>query len=152
MVDIHHSSIANAPVELVFAYVDEHRNVPEWMFGISKFEPIGEKESGVGAKFDGSIKLGPKTLHSTVECIGWEQDKLIKLDSIKGFVNSSTWTFESAGDDRTELIVDFHYELPGGIAGKALGRVIEPFISIAIKHTEHTLRDKVEQLHAKQQG
>lgn len=152
MVDIHHSSTANAPAKLFFDYVDDYRNVPEWMFGLSKFAPTGDKDHGLGATFDGSMKLGPKTLHSTVECTGWEEGKLISLKSIKGFVNSSTWHFKPLSEDTSELSVDFNYELPGGLAGKALGRVIEPFISIAIKHTETTLREKVEALHAKQKG
>ncbi len=150
MVDIHHASTAKAPVDVVFAYMDDHRNVPEWMFGVSKFEPIGEKDSGVGAVFDGSIKLGPKTLHSTVECTEWEQDRVIGMKSIKGFVNWSTWRFNRIDDVTTELAVDFTYVLPGGMAGRALGKIIEPFITIAIRHTEQRLREKVEQRYAEQ--
>lgn len=149
MVHIQHTSTCRAPIDVAFGYIDDYRTAPEWMFGLSKFEPIGDKDHGLGAVYDGSMKLGPKTLHSTVEVTGWEQDKLIALDSIKGFVNQSTWHFTSRGPEETELKVDFTYELPGGLAGRALGRVIEPFISIAIKHTEHTLRDNVERLYAK---
>ncbi|MQA60912.1 MAG: SRPBCC family protein [Actinophytocola sp.] len=149
MVHIQHTSTCKAPIAVAFGYIDDYRTAPEWMFGLSKFEPIGDKDHGLGAVYDGSMKLGPKTLHSTVEVTGWEQDKLIALDSIKGFVNQSTWQFLSRGPEETELKVDFTYELPGGMAGKALGRVIEPVISIAIKHTEHTLRDNVERLYAK---
>ena len=34
--------------------------------------------------------------------------------------------------------------LSGGLAGKGLGRVIEPFVSIAIRQTEATLRSNIE--------
>lgn len=148
MVDIHHASTAKAPVGVVFAYVDDHRTVPDWMFGLSRLEPVGEKDHGLGAVFDGSMKLGPKTLHSTVEVTEWEQDKVIGMKSVKGFVNWSTWRFNPVDDESTELAVDFTYELPGGMAGRALGKVIEPFVSIAIKHTEQTLRTNVERLYA----
>lgn len=150
MPDIRHRSTANAPARLVFEYVDDYRTVPDWMFGISQFEPVGDQDRGVGAVFDGAIMLGPTTLRSTVKCIEWEQDTFVAVTSIRGFVNSSAWTFTPLGDDRTQLSVDFHYELPGGLAGKALGRVIEPFISIAIRHSETALRAKVEQLYAEQ--
>lgn len=152
MVDIHHASTADAPVEVVFGYLDDYRTGPEWMFGLSAFEPVGDKDHGLGAVFQGSMKLGPKTLHSTVKITEWEQDKVIAMESIRGFVNSSTWHFVPKGDTATELVVDFHYELPGGMAGRALGRVIEPFISIAIRHTEQTLRNKVEELYAQEKG
>lgn len=147
MVDIHHTAIAKAPVDVGFGYVDDYRNVPKWMFGCDKFEPVGELDHGLGAVFATAMQLGPKTLHSTVKIIEWEQDKVIVLDSISGFVNSSSWRFAAMDDGRTELTVDFHYELPGGLAGKALGKLIEPFVSIAIKHTEQTLRNNVEARH-----
>jgi uncharacterized membrane protein len=147
MVHIHRSSTAHAPLEVAFAYVDDYRTVPEWLFGVQKFEPVGDLDRGLGAVFDGSMKLGPTTLHSTIEVTRWKADELIAFESIKGFVNRSTWHFASAGPEATELTVDFEYELPGGLAGKALGRAIEPFVAIAVRHTEHTLREKVEELH-----
>lgn len=152
MVDIHHSSTANAPVSLMFDYMDDYRTVPRWMFGLSRMEPVGEQTSGVGAVFDGAMKLGPKTLHSTVEVTRWERDKVIGMKSVKGFVNWSTWQFDPVDDERTRLTVDFTYELPGGPAGRLLGKIIEPFVSIAIKHTESQLREQVEKLHAEQRG
>lgn len=152
MVDIHHSSTANAPVGLMFDYMDDYRMVPRWMFGLDRMEPTTEQTSGVGATFDGAMKLGPKTLHSTVEVTQWEKDTVIGMTSIKGFKNHSTWRFDPVDDEHTRLTVDFTYELPGGPAGKLLGKVIEPFVAVAIKHTESQLRDQVEKLHAQQGG
>ena len=43
------------------------------------------------------------------------------------------------------MTVDFRYDLPGGLAGKALGKIIEPFVAQAIRHTDATLRRQVEQ-------
>ncbi|MGH3433508.1 MAG: SRPBCC family protein [Thermocrispum sp.] len=148
MVDIHHTSTANAPVSLMFEYMDDYRMVPKWMFGLSRMEPLSEQTSGVGAVYDGSMKLGPKTLHSTVEVTRWERDEAIAMSSVKGFVNRSTWVFEAVDDEHTRLRVDFVYELPCGLAGRALGKVIEPFVAVAIRHTESQLREQVERLHA----
>lgn len=150
MVDIHHSSKANAPVAVMFEYMDDYRTVPKWMFGMSKLEPIGEQERGLGAVLEGSMKLGPKTLHSTIEVTQWEQNKVLAMKSIKGFVNRSTWRFAPVDEETTQLTVDFTYELPGGLAGRALGKVIEPFVSIAITHTENLLREQVEKVYAEQ--
>jgi len=150
MVDIHHSSTAKAPVDVMFDYMDDYRTVPDWMFGMSKLEPAGDVEHGLGAVYDGAMKLGPTTLHSTVEITEWERHKVIAMTSIKGFVNRSTWRFRPVDDETTELTVDFTYELPGGLAGRVLGKAIEPFVAIAIKHTEHTLREQVERLYAEQ--
>jgi len=144
MVDIHFSSTAKAPASVAFAYVNDYANTPEWMFGISSFTPLTDVTSGVGARFDGVFKVPPVKLHSVVECTDWKQDALISLNSIKGFRNWSTWTFEPLSDDESRLTVDFTYVLPGGIAGRALGKALEPIVALTVKHSEHNLRKHIE--------
>ncbi|WP_337455811.1 SRPBCC family protein [Prescottella sp. D32] len=146
MIHVRHKAVAVVPVDLAFAHIDDYRNVPDWMFGISRFVPIGDLDQGLGATYDATMQLGPKALKSTVEVTEWERDRLITLSSVSGFGNRSSWMFTPVGDDRTELSVDFGYELPGGLAGKALGRLVEPFVTTAIKQTETNLRKQIESL------
>lgn len=148
MPTIHHTARARAPLALAFGHVDDYRTVPEWLFGVSQFEPAGDLDHGLGAVFDAAMKLGPVTIRTTVEVTAWEQDALIRLKSIKGFRNESTWRFTSLGPDETEINVDFSYDLPGGLAGRALGASIEPFIAATVKHSERSLREAVERRHA----
>jgi uncharacterized membrane protein len=144
MVDIHHEGSCAAPVEVAFAYVDDYRNATEWMFGLSEFVPIGEKSQGLGARFDGTFQVKPVKLHSTVEVTEWEQDELIGFESISGFRNWSTWRFTSAGPAATTVQVKFSYELPGGLAGKAMGRVLEPIVMMSLRHSDQALRHHIE--------
>ncbi len=137
-IHIHRETECAAPVEQVFAYVADYRNVPQWLYGISAFQPTTEVDYGLGAVFDGSMNLGAK-LHSTIEVTGFEEGKTIEMDSIKGFKNTSRWTFEKVGASATRISADVSYTLPGGIAGKALGKVIEPFVKIAVNHSSAAL-------------
>ncbi|MBV6759717.1 SRPBCC family protein [Rhodococcus opacus] len=146
MIEIHHTAVAGAPVAGAFDYVDDYRHVPSWMFGITKFDPIGEQDRGLGAVYDAAMKIGPKTLGSVVKVTGWERNSLIELESIGGLYTHSRWQFEAVGETETRLTVDFRYDLPGGLAGKALGRIIEPFVAQAIRHTDATLRRQVEEV------
>ncbi|PTR24997.1 polyketide cyclase/dehydrase/lipid transport protein [Rhodococcus sp. OK519] len=146
MIHVRHKAVAIVPVDLAFAHIDDYRNVPDWMFGISRFDPIGSLDHGLGATYDATMQLGPKALKSTVEITEWEHDRLITLSSVAGFGNRSSWQFTPVDDDRTELSVDFGYELPGGLAGRALGKLIEPFVATAIKQTEANLRGQIEAL------
>jgi uncharacterized membrane protein len=152
MVDIHHEGSANAPLHVAFAYIDDYRTTPEWMFGISQFEPVGELDHGKGAVFQGTFQVKPVKLHSTVECTDWEQDRLIAFNSIKGFRNWSTWRFERISDNQTKVIVDFTYELPGGLAGKALGKALEPIVALTVRHSDAALRRNVEARWAAEQA
>lgn len=150
MVDVHNENTAHAPLPLVFAYVDDYKTTPTWLWGLKSFVPAGEQDSGLGAVFDAVYAVKPVKLHTTVQITEWEQDKHFRLESIKGFVNQSSWRFEAVSASETKLSVDFTYELPGGLAGKALGRAMEPIVALCIRHSEAALRKIVEELHAEQ--
>lgn len=146
MIHVQHSAVAAIPLDVAFAYVDDHRTVPEWMFGISRFEPVGAQVSGLGALFDATMRIGPKSLDSRVEVVAWERDRTIVLSAVSGFRTSSSWSFTDLGDGRSRLDVDFGYELPGGLAGRALGMLIEPAVGTAVRQTEQALRARLAQL------
>jgi uncharacterized membrane protein len=148
MVEIHHEGSCEAPVAVAFAYVDDYRNTTKWMFGLAEFVPQGELDHGLGSVFRGTFQVKPVKLHSTVECTGWKQDELIAFESIEGFKNSSVWTFIPDGPDRTKVDVRFSYELPGGLAGRALGRALEPIVAMSLRHTDEALRKQIEEQHA----
>lgn len=142
---VSHQAVGDAPVEFAFAYVDDHRNVPKWMFGVSEFTPVGDKDHGLGAQFDTAIKLGPTTLHVRVEVTEWEQDKLIALRTIKGIKSTSSWRFSPNGDNQSEIDAAVDYELPGGFAGRALGKVIDAFVAPGVRHVDKHLRALIEE-------
>lgn len=147
MVDLHHEGFCDAPVDVAFAYVDDYRNATDWMFGLAAFEATGEQVQGLGAEFDGLFQIKPVKLHSTIRVTEWKQDELIAFESVKGFHNWSTWRFEAVAPARTRIAVVFSYELPGGLAGKALGRVLEPIIMLSLRHSDEALRREIEARH-----
>ncbi|MDT4916353.1 MAG: hypothetical protein QOH89_1053 [Pseudonocardiales bacterium] len=149
MVDIHHEGSCAAPVDVAFGYVDDYRNTTKWMFGLAEFTPAGDKDHGLGAVFNGTFQVKPVKLHSTVECNDWKQDELIAFKSVTGFKNSSVWRFVADGPAKTKVLVHFNYELPGGIAGRALGKVLEPIVAMSIRHTDEALRKQIEAQYAK---
>ncbi|MFN2562907.1 MAG: SRPBCC family protein [Jatrophihabitans sp.] len=144
MVDIHHEGICEAPLDVAFAYIDDYRNATGWMFGLARFEPVGEQVQGLGAVFDGTFHVKPIKLSSTVKVTTWEQDKLIAFESIKGFKNWSTWEFSSLSPEQTKVTVTFSYDLPGGLAGRAMGRALEPIVAMSVRHTDAALRHAIE--------
>ncbi|RDI68367.1 SRPBCC family protein [Nocardia pseudobrasiliensis] len=148
MVHIHHRGAADVPLGFAFAYASDLRNAPEWLFGITRIDVLGDIPVGVGAVYDGTMKLGPITLHSTVRIVEWEQNSYACAESIAGFETRSTWRLRAVEDGTTEVVVDIDYELPGGFAGKALGHALEPFVQIAAQRSEAALRAVLERRYA----
>ena len=144
MVDIHHEGSCAAPLDVAFAYINDYRNASNWMFGLAKFEPVGQQTQGVGAVFDATFHVAPVTLHSTIEVTEWAHDELIAFESVSGFRNWSIWQFVAAGPASTKVRVKFSYEVPGGLAGRALGRVLAPIVALSLRHSDAALRHQIE--------
>ncbi len=138
------SAVINAPVADVFAYVDDYRTTKDWMYGLTKIEPKTDQLRGVGATYDGTMKVGV-TLHSTIRCTAWEENRLLELESITGIINTQRWSFSDLGAATTRVDAWISYTLPGGPVGATMARAIKPFVGIAIKSTSETLTRNVEQ-------
>jgi uncharacterized membrane protein len=140
---IDHTATANTPRSKAFAYVDDYRTVPKWMFGIRSFRPVGDVNRGLGATYAAEMQIGPKTLRSTLRVTEWIEGTSLTLSSVEGFSTTSTWSFADTEDGGTQLRVRFEYAFPGGLAGRALGAVVEPVVGQAIRYTETSLRKQL---------
>ncbi|MBF6335025.1 SRPBCC family protein [Nocardia abscessus] len=137
-----------ASAESAFAFVNDYQNLPRFLHGIESFTPVGEQTEGVGATFDGHMKLGPASLKSRIEVVRWEENYAIGVKSIKGFEIESTFLFHDKGDRLCTVDAIVDYRVPGGFAGRALGKTIEPFVKIAVQHTTHNLVTQIAAFHA----
>lgn len=143
MVDVHAEAACAAPKEHAFGYIADYRNVGTWMYGVKRFVPVGDLDYGLDAVFDAALTVGAP-IKTRVKVVDFEEGERFAFESIKGFVCSSTWLFESVNATSTRVRADISYTLPGGLAGKALGKAIEPFVGIAVKHSVAALQREIE--------
>ncbi|MGV9482850.1 SRPBCC family protein, partial [Gordonia aichiensis] len=66
-----------ASAETAFEYVNDYRKLPHFLYGIESFVPVTDQTDGLGATFDGHMKLGPASLKSRVEVVKWEKGRVI---------------------------------------------------------------------------
>ncbi|WP_370288975.1 SRPBCC family protein [Nocardioides sp.] len=142
---VEHSVEIDAPVSTVFDYVGDFSKTPTWFYGLTRIEPVSGPERGVGAVYDGVVKLGV-TLTSRLECTAYDADTFIELTSVKGIKNHQRWRFAALGEDRTRLDVHIDYELPGGLAGRAVASAVKPLIGVAVTQSSAALKRNVEAL------
>ncbi|MFD6352901.1 SRPBCC family protein [Nocardia tengchongensis] len=137
-----------ASAESAFAYVNDYRHLPKFINEISAFTPLTEQIEGVDATFDGTIQLGPIALHSTIKIVRHEPGYAIAVKSIKGFEIESTFLFHDKGAESCTIDAIVDYRVPGGLAGKILGKTIEPFVKLAVKSSTTNLVNQVSAFHA----
>jgi uncharacterized membrane protein len=137
------SKLIAAPVESVFAYVDDYRNTTKYMKDLTKWKPTGERTHGKGAEFEVGMRAGPSTLSSTVHINTWAENKVIGWTSRSGFKQNGRWTFKAKGEE-TEATFEMEYEFGGGIAGRMLGRAAEPIVRVNLERSVGTLKEQME--------
>jgi uncharacterized membrane protein len=134
-----------APVETVFAYVDDHKHTTKYMQGLSKWKPTGATTHGKGAQFEVAMKAGPTTLGSVVDITTWTENRAIGWTSVEGFKQKGQWSFTRKGD-QTAVTFTMTYELPGGIAGRMLSRAADPIVRGNLQKSVQALKQQVEKL------
>lgn len=132
-----------APVEAVFAFVDDHTNTTKYMKDLSKWAPVGSKTHGKGAKFDVAMKAGPLTLGSVVDITTWTENSAIGWTSVDGFRQKGRWGFKANGSGTTATF-DMEYDLPGGIAGRMLSKAADPVVRGNLEQSVRNLKAQVE--------
>lgn len=114
------------PVGEVFGYVEEWTHAAEFTENLLSWQPTSERTDGVGATFAATMRIGPTTQRSTLEIVRREVDAEIAWESRAGFEQQGAYTFAAeGGGTRVGFVLDV--TLPGGIAGRLIGKVMESF-------------------------
>ena len=142
---VHHVATLAAPVEFAYAYLSNHRNAPDWMWGLTRLTAQSEQTRGVGAVFDTDIRLGSAPL--LIEAVEWVDNQVVSFKAIRGLDGTATWHFEPAGPDRCRITTDVRYRVGRGLAGRALDALIKAFTATAVRHTDKQVRVNVEALY-----
>ncbi len=108
--------IAREPAD-VFAWVADHRNVPRALDGITRWEPLGSRTRGRGARFDVAMDVLGVSLHNVLVLDRWEEPGAIEWRSESGLVpQSGEWRFQPAAAG-TMVTLTIRYTAPGGVVG-----------------------------------
>lgn len=123
MAKLERSITINAPVEKVFAYIEDPMSQLEWLPGMQEVTDITATEEGVGTHFRWVYKMAGKNFagESTITAHVPNQSRVIES---KGGINSTwAWTFEPQ-DGGTKLNLVLEYTVPIPVLGKLAEAVI----------------------------
>jgi uncharacterized membrane protein len=137
----------DAPVEEVFAYVNDYRNVTQYMEGVVVWEPINAgsdpADHGVGTVYRLVLRGGPKKFTSEVEITQGVDNELLHWEPRSGLRNTGTWRLEPDGRG-TKVTFEQTIVPPGGVAGKLLAQSLEPVIRAQYRRSLATLKQQLE--------
>lgn len=144
---IRYASDVGAPVEVAFGYADNHRFVPDWMFGVAGFEPVGENEGGRGAVFRTTAHLGLWRPRLECEITEYRRNVVIGYTMRGRLSGTLTLRFDPLGYGRSVLTSEVDYADPHGLFTRAMARPVDSAVRAALRRTEAQLRREIEEFH-----
>jgi uncharacterized membrane protein len=101
-----------APAQAVFDFIAEPSNTPRFMNGITRYDPIGTKRRGKGARFDSRAVVAGKIFDVELEVTSWKDGEMMVATSRKGPKTRGSWHFEDFDDGTSDATLLYEYELP----------------------------------------
>ena len=130
--------------ERAFDYFADHRHVAEVLEGVSRWEPIGPRSKGIGARYQVEMVALGLPLKNVLRLDRWRRPYEIGWVSESGLVRQEGgFTFrEVAGGVRIELRVV--YEPPASVIGVAVGRRMDSLVRRRLEHALERIREVLE--------
>ncbi|HKV86989.1 MAG TPA: SRPBCC family protein [Candidatus Dormibacteraeota bacterium] len=130
--------------ERVFDWFADHRHVAEVLEGVTRWEPIGTRVKGVGARYSVEMTAFGFPLKTVLRLNRWKRPKEIGWVSESGLVKQEGgFTFTEVADGvRVELRIA--YEPPGAMVGEAIARRMDSTVRRRLGRALERIRDRLE--------
>ena len=130
--------------ERAFDYFADHRHVAEVLEGVSKWEPVGTKTRGIGARYNVEIVAFGLPLKSVLRLNRWRPPDEIGWVSESGLIKQDGgFTFKKLpGGVRIELRIA--YEPPASFVGAALARPLDRMVRGRLERALERIRERLE--------
>ena len=142
MAKVERSVTINAPVEKVFAYLDDPMNEPEWLPSLVEVRDVTGQ--GVGQRWSWTYKMAGLLLEGETTLAEHIPNERIVTESKGAAVSTWTYTFEPH-DGRTKLSVVVEYTVPVPV----LGKLAEPLV---LRQTEREADLAMANIKARMEG
>lgn len=122
MAKLHKTLTIQAPIEKVFAFVDDPRNLEGVWPSLVEVRDVKQNPRG-GYDYAWSYKMAGARIEGASEVTEYEANHRIVTKSNSGIENQIAWTLEAAGGG-TQFTADIEYKVPVPLLGKLAEAVI----------------------------
>lgn len=144
MPTVEHSAEFSVPADVCFAYIDSADNVPKFVFGAKAFDYLVPTTPRLGAKFLLRMQLGPIKFALNGHVSEYAESQIIALSLDDGLITGTVvWGVTQIDAERCSTSAEIRYQVGGGLAGRALSKVIDSILEPGIKYTESKMREQV---------
>ncbi len=127
------------PAKEVFEVVGDIDGYPRFFVGITKWDPVGEIDGGLGDRYWILMRVGSAEAGGQIIITDWEEPHVVGWETEKGTDHSIQIRLEERGDD-TLVTIDFALRLAGGAASRLAERIAGSVVKRNLRATLDALR------------
>ena len=136
----------SAPPALVWEYVSDPSRYLHFMSGITRWEVVGDKRVGLGARYRMLLRVGSAEVGGLIEIVEWQPEGDMAWSSVTGVDQRGRWRLRELTGDRTRATFRFAYGVAGGgLTGLIAERVAAPALNRRFRHSLRNLKQTLEE-------
>ena len=141
---IEESISIDAPPEEIWEMVTDPEQYPTFADSITRWEPEGDKDRGLGARYSMRMRVGTAEIGGLVEVVEWDEPCDMAWTSVTGIDQRGRWRLRDQEDGTTTVTLRLAYQAPGGILGIISDRVSAGTVRGNLRRTVENLKTMIE--------
>jgi uncharacterized membrane protein len=135
-----------APPELVWEYVSDPSRYLHFMSGVTRWEVVGTKRTGIGARYRMLLRVGSAEVGGLIEVVEFIRDADLAWTSITGIDQRGRWRLRPGREGRSTITtLRLSYGVAGsGISGWIAEQVAAPSVRGHLRRSLQQLKRQVE--------
>jgi uncharacterized membrane protein len=143
------SLVIDAPAELVWEQVSDPGRALHFMSGITRWEVVGTKRTGLGARYRMLLRVGSAEVGGLIEVVEFVRGADLAWTSITGIDQRGRWRVRARDRGRERGLTRVELRLSYGVAGAGIfgvlaERVAAPTVRGHLRRTLRQLKRQVE--------
>ena len=135
----------SAPPALVWGYVSDPSRYLDFMSGITRWEVVGTKRSGLGARYRMLLRVGSAEVGGLIEVVEFAKHADLAWTSVTGLDQRGRWRLRERAAGRTHVELRLSYGVAGsGVFGWLAEHVAAPTVRGHLRRSLQQLKRQVE--------
>ena len=133
-----------ATPERAFDYCADHRHVAEVLDGVTRWQPLGAKTHGVGARYDVEMVTFGVPLRNVLRLNTWRRPEAIGWISESGLIKQEGGFRFVRTEDGVRIELHIGYEPPASILGAAVAHRFDGLVRGRLEKAMRRIRKELE--------
>jgi hypothetical protein len=130
--------------ERAFDYFADHRHVAEVLQGVTRWDPIGSRTTGVGARYEVELVALGFPLRSVLRLDRWHRPKEMGWVSESGLIKQEGGFAFTKTRDGVRVELRIAYEPPAAAIGALIARQVDRVVRGRLQRALERIRDTLE--------